>query len=286
MTLVVGSIDAGGVRLVADTRLSRERNPADFSDVFHGALKIIVLHPNLAVALAGDAEAATDAILTLPVSAGSPFDRNRVCTTLRRRSALVSAEFLLAFADPAELVHISGGIVRCGRAVEHLGQGFGKYQAHFHAPENAAITNDLSSMMLRAMIEVVTSGAVPAVGGSAIAVHTTWSGLNYYGGQSVVFGPAEAEVDPLSHQVNITTTLSAATGSFTETILGPSMSGTAALGIHIAELDRGAMFAPVVFGSAVPLQVHGCTATQFRDRMSRDYGLELVLPPGDTAVLW
>lgn len=285
MTLVVGTIDTCGVQIVADTRISRQYDPSNVSDVLTGALKVMVLHPNLAVSFSGDdSDAATEAILDLPVTPGAPFNLGEVLTLLQRRSLSARVEFLVAVASPPSLTRIDGDHRSTGEPIEHLGEGFGLYQRNFLSPENAKMVEGIPNQMLRAMIRVVADGSCRSVGGTAVAVHTTSSGFNYFGGQGKVAGLAQATVDPATNSLKIGTSVGVPQGSYTETVLAPRRPGVTALGIHLAEIGRGALLAPRQSGSRHATQFKECTAIQLRDMVAARHNIDLVLPTGDLAV--
>lgn len=185
MSLVVAQKHGTSIALVSDTQVSSPSNKK--LDIFQGVVKCIVLNYWCTIAFAGEIEIAKIALESIERMEREKRSRNNVIDEILRQhiASNCSADFLLAFMSPTELVCVKNGELQRDCPSAWIGEkaGFEVFQSALNSsltiPKSNAYSrlvydaSDLPSGLVDRMIEAMNVAAadasLPTIGGLPIA---------------------------------------------------------------------------------------------------------------------
>ena len=286
MTLVVGEATAQGPRLVSDTKIY-------FPGATHigydrGALKLVVLHHELAVGFAGDVAVALDAVRAIHGRQldGAP-NVPQVLRILEEASTggRREAEFLVATGD-GSLARVRHGRSEVGLDDAWIGdpRAFSRFQEARLAsdPVWASLTSDLDlasgtermAVLGRAMRTVIDSDDVDSVGDFCVCVAYGDRGFEYlestfvYVGRDFVVDQHRDLIGQMAQSVE--------DGGFSESVVEPANPGVAALGLSFPQARLAMMLLPLEFHEVQVLRDVG--PNEFADAVRDRFGVEMKPP--------
>jgi hypothetical protein len=285
VTLAVASVFETGIRLYCYTRVLYPygENP----HYLRGTLKAITLHPGLCIAYAGDVASALSAIRDLNIHRSSSLSLPEVISHLEQTHSRTpkTTEFIVASAVEGQALTV----IKEGRGsrVNYCWIGdidaFEEYQRLFHttvAPAPSTTIDprlradlEVVSRMHQAMEGIAASAGVRSVGELIIGVVLTADGL--------VYAPHAAMIGGRSQTIpsGVWTTVQfggAAEGGFAYSVLGPSIPGIGAIGVHFYQARLGALFYPVELEA--PALFRNVGHDEFRAAVRGGFGFDIQGP--------
>jgi hypothetical protein len=286
MTLVVGEATAQGPRLVSDTKVH-------FPGATHvgydrGALKIVLLNPELAVGFAGDVAIALDAVRQIHVrQLYGARNVPQVLHLLEEASigGRREAEFLVATGERS-LARVRAGRSEAGLDDAWIGDAhaFSRFQEARLAPDPvwASLTSDLDlapgtermATLSRAMHSVIDSDDVDSVGDFCVAVTYGDRGFSYlestfvYVGRDFVVDQHRDVIGQMAQSVE--------DGGFSVSVVEPANTGVAALGLSFPQARLAMMLLPLEFDEVQVLRDVG--PNEFADAVRDRFDVEMKPP--------
>lgn len=305
MTLVVGRLVDGFVRIVADSQISSAISVSPMLDLdaatldcfetrfrtpFEGALKILAVSPDAAIAYSSrNIDHALNAIRVAFESLGRPLSvvsAGELAKQLVSSTANGDHEFIVASRSKFHI--LKAGRVEADQDVAWIGdqKGFEEYQRLYHRSPTSAQLSEGDAICVRmsdAISGVISEGKLPSIGGVPITLTANGcegDGFRYLGH---VRGYDFHRVSGFSTPQSVLHSRSAADGGYNYSLLVPSRPGVPAVGVHISQPRMGALFLPLRCNK--PIVINDVSASQFIDKIVDLYGVELGgMHWGETAI--
>ena len=260
MTLVVGAVAEDGPRLWADSRLSHPHTTPHYLD---GALKLLILDPELCIGYSGTYLAAVRAardVAHLP----RPYSIEAVQDRLLREQ---NCDFLISSLRPSSLRRVAGGTVVAG---DNLWIGdlvaFTRLQElRLAEPDTGHLLTDAATTTA-AMQTLIEEAQPGSVGELVISVVPEHAGFMYAPHIELTAG---SQTIPSGKWTTVTFG-STVRGDFGWTLLTPQRSGVAAIGVYFIEGGLGMLLHPLV--SDDPILFRSVTQDQFATRVREEFG--------------
>lgn len=248
MTLVVGRIVQGRIRIDSDSKITDPKIVDNRNNIFSGLLKTIILNPNISVSYSGGVETAQKAIEELYKL--NSFDINSVKSLLLKINTENNYEtdFLIASLENQPLLYkISNGKIEPSNSSLWIGDidGFNLFQSEYLPNLKSIDPNDIFSTHSDAFDKVINSKKVESVGGFHITVHRTKFGLEYLTKMGISIGQPTSitlsgnECKPIPFG-------NAQTGAFSYSYLKSENPFSPAIGIHFPMGNFGTLYYPKV----------------------------------------
>lgn len=285
MTFVVArTTSTGGVRVVADLRITRDDNRRGYPVA---ALKNVILGPDLLVAYAGNAQLATHTIREL---AQTCADREGVISRLSGQAANEAHRVEYLVAAPNEgLWRVRATSLEGDLAATWIGDqdAFELYQRAYHelhvaeplrvpgiSPEGPLPipTEDLEALMRMSngIRHLESEGSVETVGEAFIAAYASPEGFRY---EPQAFLAADHEQVIAGDEWVPADWGTVATGGFGYATLAPTNPGIGLLGLYFPHAGLGLLYHPLVRDK--PFVYPRLTHAEFRARVLTDHGVDV-----------
>src|SRR3954454_20893376 len=282
MTLVVARRSGESIRMSADLRIS-DRG-ATKSGFVVGALKVVILNPDLCVGFAGPVGRALVALRAVAREANSDSDLETGHQTLldAHRASGCETDFLVASRDPVDLARIAGGGVETGMSSAGIGDpdAFAAYQVAYHGAEVARQLPpdaehrreelDQAARMSQAMRAVIDDDSLPTVGETVIEAASTPLEPGFRYAPSGFISASHEQIIPAGEEARIEFG-NAAQGGFAYAVLVPDNHGIGAVGIHFFQGRLGLYYDPLRLDRPEPFP--NVTHDEFRAAIQNRYGV-------------
>jgi hypothetical protein len=268
--------------MVGDSQLtwSRSGTTTGFLD---GALKVVVLHPNLVVGFAGVSEVAMDWIADLQVRPDVPYLMEELLSSARAATLGGHLELLVAEWRPPRVLRIRSGVVEDRgdlwgwigdqAAFDAFQREFASARATTQTPAREPASAVDGNAMVRALQSIAESAHHPAVGGLAVACVPFGDGLGYSRVAGVSSGGGQSV--PSGEWTTLQFGQGALAGSCSEVVLTPP-PGLGVIGVHVREIRRGVLLWPSRHRH--PIDYFDCDQLEFAARVRDDHGVAISGP--------
>ncbi len=275
MTLVVGRITQGGIRIDSDSKITNPNEASNQNNIFSGLLKTIVLNPNISVSYAGGVETAQLAIEEL-YKLGN-FDIFKVKSKLLEinKDCKSETDFLIATLENQPLLYkISKGEISISNSFHWIGdiKGFNLFQSEFLPNLKSTNSKHIWSVHSKAFDKVIENSQIESVGGFHVTVHRTNFGLEYMFTTNISSGrPQTLE---LKQGTNVLPWGDAGTGTYSACYLKSDNPFKPAIGIHFPIGDFGTLYYPRL--SREVIMYKDVNGFEFADKVMTDYKIKLI----------
>ena len=275
MTLVVGRITQGGIRVDSDSRITDPNIASNRNNIFSGLLKTIILNPNISVSYAGAVDTAQKAIEQLYQL--EKFEINEIKKILLKINSESDCEtdFLIASLENQPLLYkISDNKIDVSNTFQWIGdiEGFNLFQKEFFPNLKSQDPKHISSVHSSAFDKVIENDKVKSVGGFHITVHRTNFGLEYLFKMTLKMG--RSETMRLKQGSNIIPWGNAGTGTFSSSYLKSDNPFRPAIGIHFPIGNFGTLYFPLLSRKIIIYKdVNGF---EFAEKVKSDYEIKLI----------
>lgn len=275
MTLIIGRIVQGSLRIDSDSRITDPNIVSNRNSVFSGLLKTIILHPKLCLSYAGGVDVAQEAIEQVyKLNDQTPEKIKKLLVDINKESQYETDFLIASLENQALLYKISNGKVDASNQNHWIGDidGFNLFQKKFHLNLKGTDRKHIMEVQSQAFKEVLSSGTIESVGGLHITVHTTPKGLEYLMQHSFSMGQPTSVVLKGNQSIPIPFG-DAATGAFSYSYLISSNPLQPAIGIHFPLGNFGTLYYPrltrkiVIFRNVDPFE--------FAKKVMEDYRVDL-----------
>lgn len=275
MTLVVGRITQGGIRIDSDSKITDPTIVSNKNNIFSGFLKTIILNPNISVSYAGGVETAQKAIEELYLS--DTFEIGKIKNLLLKLHLETKQEtdFLIASLENQPLLYkISKGKIETSNSFHWIGDidGFNIFQREFLPNIKSSDPKHISSIHSNAFEKVIESDKVESVGGFHITVHRTKIGLEYLFKMQIISGqPISMKMK--SNELKIIPFGNAQTGTYSCSYLKSSNPHSPAIGIHFPIGNFGTLYYPKISREIIFFK--NSNPIEFIEKVKNEYHIKL-----------
>ena len=275
MTLIVGRIVEGSLRIDSDSRITDPNIVSNRNNIFSGLLKSIILHPKLCLSYAGAVDVAQEAVEQVyKLKEHTPEQVKKILLAINTESRFETDFLLGSLENQALLYKISNGKVEVSNQNHWIGDvdGFNLFQKNFLPNLKYAERRHIMDVQSQAFKDVLSNGSIESVGGFHITVHTTPKGLEYLMQHSFSMGQPTSIVLKGNQSIPIPFG-DASTGAFSYSYLISSNPFQPAIGIHFPLGNFGTLYYPkltreiVIFKNVDPFQ--------FAKKVMEDYKVDL-----------
>lgn len=274
MTLVVGKIAQGGIRIDSDSKITDPTIASNRNNIFSGLLKTIILNPNLTISYAGGVETAQKAIERI-------YELKRFeINTIKKELLKINIEsdyetdFLIGSLENQPLLYkIANGKIEITNTTFWIGDkdGFNLFQKEFHSNLKNSEPGHIFSVHSTAFEKVIKSDKIESIGGFHITVHRTKLGFEYMFKMELNMG------QPTTMTVKNGSTIipwgNATTGSFSSSYLKSDNPLNPAIGIHFPMGNFGTLYYPKKSREIVLIK--NVNAFEFVDKIKSDFKIKL-----------
>jgi hypothetical protein len=283
MTLVVGRIIQGMLRVDSDSKITDPNIVSNRNSIFTGVLKTVILNPRISISYAGGVETAQKAIEKIYEM--NSFDINSVKATLLNinKESDFDTDFLIASLENQALLYkVSNGKIDVSDQSHWIGdiEGFNMFQKEFVPSLTSLDPKHISEMHSRAFEAVVKSGKIESIGGFHITVHTTKKGLEYLMKMSISMG--QSSTITLTNNQSLPMPFGdASTGAFSNSYLISSDPFNPAIGIYFPMGNFGTLYYPKLKRTIIFFK--NVSAIEFTKNVKELYKIDLtgVIKDGD-----
>ncbi|WP_027127212.1 hypothetical protein [Gelidibacter mesophilus] len=275
MTLVVGRITQGGIRVDSDSKITDPSIASNRNTVFSGLLKTIILNPNISVSYAGGVDTAQKAIEELYKL--QKFEINEIKKLLLKIHSENDCEtdFLIASLENQPLLYkISENKIDVSNSFQWIGdiKGFNIFQKEFFPNLKSQDAKHISTVHANAFDKVIENDQIESVGGFHITAHRTEFGIEYLFKMSLNMGRSETLT--LKQGSNIIPWGNAGTGTFASCYLKSDNPYKPAIGIHFPIGNFGTLYYPKV--SRKVIFYKDVNGFEFAEKVKSDYGIKII----------
>ncbi|WP_233899346.1 hypothetical protein [Tenacibaculum piscium] len=275
MTLVVGRITQGGIRIDSDSRITDPKIVSNKNSVFSGLLKTIILNPSISVSYAGDVEIAQKAIEKLYNL--EKFEINKIKSLLLKLNIESGNEtdFLIASLENQPLLYkISNGKIEPSNSFHWIGDitAFNLFQKEFIPNIKNIEANHICSVHSDAFNKVIESDKIESVGGFHITVHRTKFGLEYLFKMKIISGQSTS-MTLRNNEFKSIPFGNAQTGAFSYSYLKSNNPFLPAIGIHFPIGNFGTLYYPKI--SREIIFYKDVNPFEFAKKVKNEYKIEL-----------
>lgn len=271
MTLVVGSVEARGVRLICDSQISRPDAPHD--DVIPGRLKLVLLDFNTCIGFAGQPDVAIDAIRLARHTEDYDSLAGALLEVNRRSHNRV--DFLVARFDPPRLEKISNGQQYSAGRCYWIGDPdavnvFSDLLDSMPAVESENPDYARAGQIHMAFAQLLRDDTARTVGGLSFTVAPDRDGFRYAPEIGVFYPPQSIPSgDPTTLRFG-----TAEHGGYAFSTYTSNAPGIPAVGVYFLQGRNGCLYLPLEADEAEWFS--GMTQEEFRDAVSTRAGAQLI----------
>jgi hypothetical protein len=277
MTLVVARSLETQLRIISDTKITDAN--AIKSGPLYGALKAVIISPNITVCFAGNVGRGQKAIEDVYKLTADSGLLERILAHLLdvHRAGQGDTDFVVASLGKSQgLNRIADDTIEQGLKTCWIGDfdAFAVYQESFHnVPEIGGdeVSNDyiIIGKMSLAFQNLIAQGKVATVDGPEIAVMSTRDGFKY-APKAIVFPPSQSIPSGQWATVIFGT---AVEGGYGYSIWTPLRAGIGAVGVYFHPGDLGALFYPAL--QPAPFIYSGVSQQVFQKAVSTQFGFDV-----------
>lgn len=272
MSLVVAMVDGDRLHACADLRVVQSENRPEGSKAhsphyFNGAMKIVPISKSVAIAYAGTVSIALSIIREVhKLKLSSNETAQKIQEILTKNDDVSECDFLVIDAENMEIHKIKDGFIgvtRNGRTWIGDVDAYNLFQEKLDKNEYNSAPNPIakSAAMMNSLDAVIEDGSIENVGEFPISIFNHAGEL-----QQVVAFKASG--------FNSSFGGDATSDSMIINLTVPVERGIPALGFYLNKFRRGALYLPLVQDE--PILVDGGTISEFRDRVLKEFGIELL----------
>ncbi|WP_046759360.1 hypothetical protein [Kordia jejudonensis] len=275
MTLVIGRITQGGIRVDSDSKITNPNIASNRNNIFSGLLKTIILNPKISVSYAGGVDTAQKAIEALYKL--EKFEINKVKNLLLEIHSKNDCEtdFLIASLENQPLLYkISNNKINISNSFQWIGdiKGFNLFQKEFFPNLKSQDPKHISTVHSNAFKKVIESDQIESVGGFHITAHRTKFGIEYLFKMSLNMG--RSETITMKQGANTIPWGNAGTGTFSSSYLKSNNPYKPAIGIHFPIGNFGTLYYPRV--SRKVIFYKNVNGFEFAEKVKSDYGIKII----------
>lgn len=275
MTLVVGRITQGGIRVDSDSRITDPNIVSNKNSIFSGLLKTIILNPSISVSYAGGVETAQKAIETLYNLKN--FEINTIKSLLLKINIESGNEtdFLIASLENQPLLYkISNGKIEPSNSFHWIGDidAFNLFQREFLPNLKSIDAKHISSIHSDAFDKVIENDKIESVGGFHITVHRTKFGLEYLFKMQIMSGQPTS-VTLTNNEAKPIPFGNAQTGAFSFSYLKSDNPYLPAIGIHFPMGNFGTLYYPKITREIIFYK--NVNGFEFAEKVKNEHNIKL-----------
>lgn len=275
MTLVVGRIFQGGIRIDSDSKITDPQIVDNRNNIFSGLLKTIILNPNISVSYAGGVEIAQKAIEELYKL--NSFEINSVKSLLLKINIdnNYETDFLIASLENQPLLYkISNGKIEPSNSSHWIGDidGFNLFQSEYLPKLKSYDPKHIFSTHSDAFEKVIESKKIESIGGFHITVHRTQLGLEYLTKMQISIGQPTS-ITLSGNQSKILPFGNAQTGAFSYSYLKSENPFAPAIGIHFPIGNFETLYFPKIKREIIFF--NNLDPFEFVKNVKKEYGIKL-----------
>ncbi len=275
MTLVVGRITQGGIRVDSDSRITDPNIVLNRNSIFSGLLKTIILNPSISVSYAGGVQTAQTAIEELYQLDSLDIGRGKNLLLKIHLESDNETDFLIASLEYQPLLYkISQGKIEPSNSSHWIGDidGFNVFQREYFPNLKGTDPEHISSVHSAAFDKVIENSKVESVGGFHIIVHRTKNGLEYFSKMQIISG-RPTSVTVRANEFTPVPFGNAQSGAFSYSYLKSNNPFHPALGIHFPMGNFGTLFYPKI--SREILVFKNLDPFEFVKKVKNEYKIKL-----------
>jgi len=275
MTLVIGRITQGILRIDSDSKITNPKIASNRNSIFSGLLKTIILHPRLCVSYAGGVDTAQEAIEQIYKLKELTIGNVKKLLIEINKESNYQTDFLIGSLENQPLLYkISNGELNPSNQNHWIGDslGFNAFQRNFVSNLKSTDPKHILEVHSKAFENVVSSGAIESIGGFHITVHTTKNGLEYLMKMTMSIGQPTLMTVKANQAVPIPFG-DAKTGAFSYSYLISSNPFHPAIGIHFPMGNFGTLYYPRLTREILILK--NVNPFEFAKRVKEDFKIDL-----------
>ena len=247
MTLVVGRITQGGLRLDCDSKITDPNIAPNQNHIFSGVLKTIIVNPNICFSYAGDVEYAQEAIENIYKLTNPTVESLKKELLNIHKTSDGETDFLIGSLEQQPLLYkISKAKIEVSNSFQWIGdiEGFSLFQKEFLPKIKSTDPKHISSVHSEAFKKVVESN-IESIGGFHLTAHRTKVGLEYMMKMEIQPG-RPTSVTVTSGEMKKLPLGNAEIGAYSYSYLKSSNPYKPAIGIHFPMTDLGTLYYPKI----------------------------------------
>ncbi len=275
MTLVIGRITQGILRIDSDSKITNPKIASNRNSIFSGLLKTIILNPRLCISYAGGVDSAQGAVEEVYKIKEQTISNVKKLLIDINKASNYETDFLIGSLENQPLLYkISNGEINPTNQNHWIGDisGFNAFQRNFISNLKSTDPKHILDIHSKAFENVVSSGEIESIGGFHITVHTTKKGLEYLMKMSISTGqPTSFTIE--ANQVVPIPFGNAKTGAFSYSYLISNNPFHPAIGIHFPMGNFGTLYYPRLTRQILILK--NVDPFQFAKRVKEDFKIDL-----------
>ena len=276
MTLVVGRICQGSLRIESDSKITDPNIASNKNNVFSGLLKSVVLSPDLSISYAGGVETAQKAIEI--IYSLKSFNITIVKAELLRihRDSEMETDFLIASIENQPLLYkISNGKIDVSNTTQWIGDidGFDYYQRQYLPNLKSFEQKHIFSVHEKAFTSVIENENISSIGGFHVTVFRSANGLRYLSKMTLTMGRSTTVTTKKGKDINPIPWGNAETGSYSSNYLVSENPFKPAIGIHFPMGNFGTLYYPRLTRKV--LLFKNVNPFEFVEKIKTEYNLKL-----------
>jgi len=280
MSLVTALIDSGRLHINADLRVTQSdflpiNEVSQTPHLFNGTLKIIPVR-DVAICYAGAVSTAISIIRT--IANGDVIAEDipaYIVSELEKTGDVNECDFLVVDATKQVMYKVhAGNVDKISRGRSWIGdiEAYEVFQQKLEELEYSENDNPIqkSVKMMNSMQAVIDDRSLESVGELPISAFNSDGKIQL----SIAF-MAKGPDTPIREGLH-PAVFSADTNldTLNLNVIPPAESGVAAIGIHIAEARKGALYIPLTNDN--PILIDGDTLSEFREKVLAEQGIQLM----------
>lgn len=275
MTLVIGKIVQGSLRIDSDSKITDPNIASNRNSIFSGLLKTIILHPRLCFSYAGGVDNAQEAIEEVYKLNELTIDKVKKLLLEINKTSNYETDFLIGALENQPLLYkISNGEIVPSNQNHWIGDisGLNLFQQNFVPNLKSTDMKHIIEVHSKAFEEVISSGSIESIGGFHITVHTTQRGLEYLMKMSISMGQPTSMTIHGNQSIPIPFG-DAKTGAYSCSYLISNNPYQPAVGIHFPMGNFGTLYYPRLTRQILILK--NVDPFQFAKRVKEDFKIDL-----------
>lgn len=279
MSLVVARVLGNKLYILSDSKITDETSILKGN--FKGALKSIILAPELCICFAGLVYPALSVIREANDYYNKTNDINQIIKMLFDKSQKFDnqIDFIVAYCKDRPEIHTikNGEIKKCEVAWIGDIDAFNEYQQNYSEYSSTPITNNpnfsneiqTQTLMYLAFSKTLNSTKCKSIDQPQISVMTEEKGFNYSIAVNI-FAPAQTIPSGIETKINFGNVQN---GGYGYTILVPDETGIGLIGVHFYPGNVGAIFYPLFEDSVI--RYKNVTPNELIEIVKKDFGIRL-----------
>tara|TARA_B100000929_G_scaffold259563_1_gene223400 strand:+ start:524 stop:1390 length:867 start_codon:yes stop_codon:yes gene_type:complete len=275
MTLIVGRITQGGIRVDSDSRITDRESVANRNDIFTGLLKTVIVNPKISVSYANGVDTAQIAINEIfKLEEINTKTVNDLLLKIHLDSKQ-DTDFLIASIENETLLYkICKGKIEISNNVHWIGDvdGFNIYQKNFWPNLKNNDPKHISEVHSKAFIKAIEANEAETIGGFHITIHLTNRGYLEYMEKGISYSGFHKTIK-LKEGFTPLPLGNSQTGAFSECFLKSKNPFKPAIAIHYGIANFGVLFYPRESNKII--KIDNVNPFEFAKVIKEKYELEL-----------